>query len=222
MFPLEIKNLTVEYQGKTVLSNFSLEVRNGEKVSLSGPSGSGKSTLMNCIMGFLQPKKGSIRIHGELLNQTSVWRLRRHLGFVPQEPQLGTGFVAELLDRPFAYHSNRELKVDEQLKKKLFDIFQMEPAILKKRIRALSGGEKQRAALISSLLLKRSIYLLDEITSALDDINSSRVIDYLDNKEDLTVLFSSHDKRILQSSSRTVVLNSIPQKEKPPNGINRS
>lgn len=214
MLPLEIKNLSIQLQGKSVITNFSLEVRSGEKVSLSGPSGSGKSTLMNCILGFVQPQKGTIRILGEILDHNNVWTLRRQIGFVPQEPQLGNGTVSDMLARPFRYHSNRELAVDEALKEELFDIFQMEPVILKKKTRALSGGEKQRVALISSLMLKRSLYLLDEITSALDDINSHRVIDYLHRRQDLAILFSSHDPRILESSTRIVPLNPPGKKEK--------
>lgn len=211
---LDIENLTVDYQDKSVITDFSLEVRTGEKVSLSGPSGSGKSTLMNCILGFVQPQKGSIRIHGETLEPSNVWTLRRQIGFVPQEPQLGNGMVSDMLARPFGYHSNRELAVDEVLKEELFEIFQMEPIILKKKIRELSGGEKQRIALISSLLLKRTLYLLDEITSALDDINSHKVIDYLLRRQDLAILFSSHDPRILESSTRIVPLNHQEKKEK--------
>jgi ABC-type multidrug transport system ATPase subunit len=207
MLLLEIENLTVELQGKSVITHFSLEVRSGEKVSLSGPSGSGKSTLMNCILGFVRPQKGIIRILGEILDQSNVWTLRRQIGFVPQEPQLGNGTVSDMLVRPFRYHSNRELAVDEAMKEDLFDIFQMEPFILKKNIRDLSGGEKQRVALISSLLLKRSLYLLDEITSALDDINSHKVIDYLLRRQDLAIIFSSHDQRILESSTRIIPLN---------------
>jgi ABC-type multidrug transport system ATPase subunit len=133
MLPLEIKNLDIDYQSKSVISDFSLKVRAGEKVSLSGPSGSGKSTLMNCILGFVRPKKGSIYIHGELLDQNTVWKLRRRLGFVPQEPQPGNGVVADLLERPFLYHSNRGLDIDEKMKEELFDIFQMESVILRKK-----------------------------------------------------------------------------------------
>ncbi len=218
---LEIKSLHVHFLNKSIFKNFSLRVSPGEKVSLSGPSGSGKSTLMNCIMGFVRPQKGSVRIHGTLLDQNSVWALRRHLGFVPQEPRLGPGEVAGLLSRPFTYHSNRELKLDENHKKELFDIFQVEKGILQKNTTELSGGEKQRVTLISALLLKRSIYLLDEITSALDNINSARVIDYLKSQKDLTLLFSSHDEMILRASDRIVRLNPRAQKENGPNEIIR-
>ncbi len=77
---------------------------------------------------------------------------------------------------------------------------------LQKKAELLSGGEKQRIALISSLLLKREIYFLDEVTAALDDETRMSVIEYLRKQDKVTCLFVSHDKEIKAMSHKTIRL----------------
>lgn len=190
---LEIDRLTVGFDGQVVLKDFSLALEPGQKALLTGPSGCGKSTVLRCLLGFVVPEAGSIHIAGTPLTAQSVWTLRRHLAYVGQEPDLGTGVVREILEQPFHYHANATLRGNLDRVPELFDAFGLPRAFLDKQIGDLSGGEKQRVALVSALLLDRDIFLLDEVTSALDRTSKQIVADYFRSRAETTVLFVAHD-----------------------------
>ena len=183
-----------------------MRIAPGEKVHLQADSGAGKSTLLRCILGFVTPQAGEIRIASELLTGHSAWKLRRRLAYVPQEPMLGTGSVAEVFERPFHYHANTHLKANLARIDELMDRFLLSPALLRKDVTEISGGEKQRVALISAILLDRSIMLLDEPTSALDKSSKKAVADYMCSCEGISVLFAAHDAEALGGADREVVL----------------
>lgn len=190
---LEIDRLTVGFDGQEVLRDFSLMLEPGRKALLTGPSGCGKSTVLRCLLGFVATEAGSIRIAGAPLTPQSVWTLRRHFAYVGQEPDLGAGVVREILEQPFHYHANTSLRGNLDRVPELFDTFGLPRAYLDKAIGDLSGGEKQRVALISALLLDRDIFLLDEVTSALDRVSKQIVADYFRSRTEATVLFVAHD-----------------------------
>ena len=190
---IKIEDLTVRFDGRTILSHFQLDLAPGAKATLTGRSGSGKSTVLRCILGFAVPDEGSIHIRGERLTDESVWHLRTGLAYVAQEPDLGTGRVSEIIERPFEYRANAPLRDNLSRTPELFDRFLLSPGLLDSDIAKLSGGEKQRVAIISSILLGRSIFLLDEATSALDKIATRAMADFFRSSGDLTVLTVSHD-----------------------------
>jgi putative ABC transport system ATP-binding protein len=203
---IEIENLGVNYAGRRVLRDFSLRVAAGEKVSLTGPSGSGKSTVLKCILGLVEPREGSIRVLGTPIAGDSVWEARRNLAYVAQEPELGAGSVRQALERPFAFKANAALRGNQQRLTPLLKRFNLDPALLDKESTALSGGEKQRIALILAVLLDRPIMLLDEASSALDPNNKQAVVDFIREADDLTVLSVAHDAEWLGFADRVVNL----------------
>jgi len=190
---LEMRDVTVRFDGQAVLQDFSMSLKTGEKALLTGPSGCGKSTVLRCLLGFVPPETGSVHIEGEPLNASSVWSLRRHLAYVGQEPELGAGTAGEILERPFHFHANAPLRDNLQRVPELFEQFDLAQSLLGKEPGDLSGGEKQRIALISALLLDRRIFLLDEVTSALDRTSKRNVLDYFQSRDDVTALFVAHD-----------------------------
>lgn len=208
-----IDKLTLEYGTQVLFRGFSLTVPAGQKVLLVGSSGSGKSSLVRCLLGFVTPQEGTIAIDGTILDGKTVWSLRRKIGYVSQEPQLGTGKVKDLIQLPFTYHANIHLKYDPSGQARLFEQFRLSAALLDKDISELSGGEKQRVALVISLLLGRSIYLLDEATSALDAEAKTAVLDYFRQRPDLTVLMVSHDTAIAAITDRTVTMPAVTAQE---------
>lgn len=191
---LYLNNLTVDFEHVTLFRGVSLSLKAGDKVTLSGPSGSGKSTLLRCIIGFV-PFEGTICLNSEPLTAQSVWRLRQKIAYVAQEPDLGPGTVREALARPFTYKANQELSLNPQEVNLLFDQFLLPASLQSKEMETLSGGEKQRVALIAALVLKRPLLLLDEAASALDAASKGRVRDYLRSQSDITILSVSHDTR---------------------------
>ncbi|MDP8257465.1 MAG: ABC transporter ATP-binding protein [Candidatus Alcyoniella australis] len=203
---IEINDLSLSFDGRTLIDRLCMSVAGSEKVALVGSSGTGKSTLLRCIMGFIKPDSGSIRISGELVDEHSVWQLRRLVAFVAQEPDLGQGTVRQFFERMFAFRSNRSLKSNIERVPELFDRFGLERLLLDKALPLLSGGEKQRVALISAIVLDRRILLLDEASSALDEQSKQKIIDFLSGQKHMSVLSVSHDKQWLSFTSRSVEL----------------
>jgi putative ABC transport system ATP-binding protein len=112
---------------------------------------------------------------------------------VAQDTDLGEGKVKNLLDEIFSYRTNKE-KLDQEKLRAFMQELELEGSILNQNFQELSGGEKQRIGILVSLLLKRNIYLLDEITSVLDMSLKKKIADYFLAREDWTLLVISHDR----------------------------
>lgn len=190
---LQLKDLSLRLGGKPLFRDFNLEVANGEKILIKGPSGSGKSTLLRIILGFVRPDQGEVRIDGEQLTPGNIWSLRRRMAFVSQDLNIGSGKVKDFIHDIYGYRANRHLEYDEEHILTIFGRFGLEADKLWQDIRKLSGGEKQRVTLIVALLLDRELYLLDEVTSAIDEALRNTVIEYLAGLEGKTMIVVSHD-----------------------------
>jgi len=190
---LEISGLSICFEKKTIIDNFSLILNKGEKILFQGKSGSGKSTLLRCIMGFIQHYKGEIKILGEKITPKSIWKLRESIGYVQQEPEMPECKVRDVILMPLKYRANRHLHDNTNDLDVLLERFSLKNEILEKNISEISGGEKQRIAIISAILLKRPLYLLDEVTSALDKENKKAVADYFCTDNEISLIVSSHD-----------------------------
>jgi len=201
-----VNNLDVELDGVRLLDDFCLHLDQDEKVSISGPSGCGKSTLLHCLLGFILPQRGSVKILGRELTDRSVWQLRPLIAYVPQEPMLGQGSVEQILQRPFSFKINRSQQYNMQRIPGLLEHLLLPQTLLQRTMEQLSGGEKQRVALILALLLERKILLLDEASSALDQDAKMAVIDLLRDSGNLSVLSVSHDQEWHGFSSRKITM----------------
>jgi len=208
---LEAKDLEIRFGGQVVLRGFSLALSVGEKALLTGPSGCGKSTVLRTFLGFVVPGAGAVYINGTQLTTDTVWRLRQRVAYVGQEPDLGTGTAAQAIERPFHYRANAGLRRNLDRIPELFDQFNLAHELLHKDVGALSGGEKQRIALVSAILLDRRIFLLDEITSALDKVSKQAVADYFRSREDATVLIVAHDPEVFSFVRRVIELPCNPK-----------
>lgn len=209
---LEIKNISKKYQNKEgeilALQNISLRVNKGEFVSIIGPSGCGKSTLLSIIAGLEEKNGGEIYIEGEKITGISP-----KLGYMLQRDCLlewrsilsNTMFGLEIKGK-----KDKEAKayVEELLKKyDLYDFKDKYPS-------ELSGGMRQRVALIRTLAVKPKILLLDEAFSALDyqtRIMVTNDIFHILRREGITALIVTHDiSEAISMSDRVVVLNARP------------
>ena len=162
---LELEHIQKAFDGVPVLKDLSLQVEDGEIVSILGPSGCGKTTLLNIILGIVDADQGEIRYSGEDLTRTPMEK--RGFNIVFQDyalfPNLNVqqNITYGLRNKPGI--SSRE-EVDE-----LIDLLGLREH-LGKRIDQLSGGQKQRVALARTLVMKPRILLLDEPLSALDGV----------------------------------------------------
>jgi ABC-type iron transport system FetAB ATPase subunit len=204
---LQITDLTLHWGGKHVLNHFSLEVGSGEQVLVTAPSGTGKSTLLQCVLGFLTPQSGTITLGGEPINEQSIWALRLQMSYVAQEPVLGNGSVQDVLARPFSYHANHSLRSNLDRVPDLLRQLHLPQDIAEQQVDSLSGGEKQRIALIAALLLDRPLLLLDEITASLDKDSAAAVFTTLATRERQTILAVGHHADALPGADRIEMLS---------------
>lgn len=203
---IDIDSVSIAYGGRRVFEGFSLSVGRGEKVALCGGSGCGKSSILGSILGFVIPEAGRVVIDGVEVTGDSVWELRRLIGYVPQEPDLGEGTLKEIIERPFSFRANHSIKSNLDKVGEMLGKFGLDESILSKDITTLSGGEKQRFSLIIALLLDREILLLDEISSALDPASKQVVADYL-FQSDQTVILVSYDPVLQGVCGRVVTMS---------------
>jgi ABC-type nitrate/sulfonate/bicarbonate transport system ATPase subunit/predicted N-acetyltransferase YhbS len=162
---LEVRDVTVQFDGTVVLGGVSLAVGDGEVVALLGPSGSGKSTLLRVIAGLAVPSSGSVWLDGRDL--TGVPTHRRGIGMVFQDEQLfphrsvagNVGFGLKMQGLPTA---DRDRRVEEMLE--LVGL----PGFGHRQVTDLSGGEAKRVALARSLAPSPGALLLDEPLTGLD------------------------------------------------------
>lgn len=206
---IQFKNITKQFTDHFVLHNFNFEIQKGEKIAITGRSGIGKTTIFKLLLGFVKPDKGEILFEGEPLTDKTIWDLRKKIVYISQDLNIGTGKVSQLFEDTLSLKTNADKKA-EGLKRanELLAQFELTAAILSMNIEELSGGEKQRIAIINGLLLNRDIYLLDEITSALDKSLKKKVIDFFYLHPDFTVLSISHEQYLPENTTiRTLKLD---------------
>ena len=193
MAQLSCQNLTVGYDGRTVLQGLNFEVNPGDYLCIVGENGSGKSTLMKTILGLQAPIGGRI-LTGDGLKKNEI-------GYLPQQTQAQKDFPASVREivlsgcqgrcgsRPF--YSKEEKRLAEE------NIGKMGIGSLTKRCyRELSGGQQQRVLLARALCATRKMLLLDEPVSGLDPRVTAEMyglIERLNREEGITVIMISHD-----------------------------
>ena len=193
MAQLSCQNLTVGYDGRTVLQGLNFEVNPGDYLCILGENGSGKSTLMKTILGLQAPISGRI-LTGDGLRKNEI-------GYLPQQTQAQKDFPASVREivlsgcqgrcgsRPF--YSKEEKRLAEE------NIGKMGIGSLAKRCyRELSGGQQQRVLLARALCATRKMLLLDEPVSGLDPRVTAEMyglIETLNREEGITVMMISHD-----------------------------
>jgi putative ABC transport system ATP-binding protein len=190
---INIKKLT---RGDNILlRDLDLSVAKGERILIVGPTGSGKSSLLNTLNLMNLSYDGQIIFDGKDVREYPPDILRSRICIVLQEPYLEPGTVREALDLPLQYHAlkHREIKDRENTLRSLFKNFQLSESYLQKNTEKLSGGEKQRIALIRVLQFSPEILLLDEISSALDQKTSGIISDCIFENYPGTVIAISHD-----------------------------
>ena len=213
---LELGHIQKSFDGVSVLKDISIQVEDGEIVSILGPSGCGKTTLLNIILGIVEADAGTIVYNGEDLTRTVMEK--RGFNIVFQDyalfPNLNVyqNITYGLKNKPGI--SSRE-EVDE-----LIDLLGLREH-LGKRIDQLSGGQKQRVALARTMVMKPRILLLDEPLSALDGVIKESIKDRIKTiarEYHLTTIIVTHDpEEALTLSDRVLIIDqgSISQYARP-------
>lgn len=186
---VEYNNINLSFDRKIILENFSLRINPGEKILISGKSGKGKSTLLRMLLGFQTPDSGQIFIDGKELSNDKIFDFRKYYAYVNQDITIRNEKVREVLKEISTYKGNN---FTGTLSEELLEQFEMNKELLEKKTSDLSGGERQRLGIVLAIMLDRPIFLLDEVTSALDAQLKEKVVQYFE-QTDKTVISISHD-----------------------------
>lgn len=210
---IKVKNLSKNFlDGKktlNVLNNISFDVKEGEIVTIKGPSGSGKSTLLSILGTLDHADSGEIFINNQSLSEAiDLNRLRNlNIGFVFQFhnliPELS---LEENVCMPKMISKE---KIDKHKIKELFKIFELEDR-MKSFPNDLSGGEKQRVAVMRAIVNNPSIVIADEPTGNIDKENAIKMIALfkkLNTKNNLTFIIATHDEEIFDIGHSQYILD---------------
>lgn len=188
---IEIKNASMGYEGKIVLSDINLKINEGDYVCIVGENGSGKTTLMKCLLGLLSVQIGSIS-YGDGLKQCEI-------GYLPQQTVLQKDFPASVsevvlsgcLNKNHTLFYSKEQKETAAKNMELTGIYPLR----KKCFRELSGGQQQRVLLARALCATHKLLILDEPVTGLDPKASSDMYALIKNlnKNGITIIMVSHD-----------------------------
>ena len=208
MAKLSIRNLTLSRGGANVLRDISIDVPAGELLVVIGPSGGGKSSLLRCINRLNDIDSGSIELDGQSIYDLPVTELRCRVGMMFQKTAAFEGSVADNIGFG-AQLQGRTISRTEILA--LMEQVSLEAELADKPASDLSGGQEQRLAIARALALNPSLLLLDEPTSSLDPIATSRVEEslmQLRQQSDLTMIWVSHSiEQARRIGSRVLLLD---------------
>lgn len=200
---LELNDISYMAGNRTILQGISFNVKKGELLMVSGPSGSGKSTLLRIIGDQLSPTSGSIRLNGRSILEYRPEEYRQKVSYVFQTPTLFMDTVIEDLEFPYRI---RSVVPDMKRIRELLPEVGLTDEILQKESRVISGGEKQRVALLRSLLIAPDILLLDEVTASLDRENARMIENTVKclSARGITIIWVTHDPDQLELSDRVL------------------
>lgn len=217
---IEISNFSFRYRGakKYAVRHVNLEVHEGGFCCLVGSNGSGKSTLCNAVVGLIphhftgQPH-GEVRVFGSNVAEHSIADVSAQVGLVFQDPFNQLSYTASTVAEELAYGMcNRGIPREEMVRR----VHEVARAVrieeyLDRNPLELSGGQVQRVALGSALVLNPRMLVLDECTTQLDPLGSEEIMDIVArlNEDGMTVLMVDHDmERVARFADIVVALDS--------------
>ena len=207
---IEVKNIVKRFGSLEVLHGVSLDISDGEIVSIVGASGAGKSTLLQIIGSLLEADSGEVRIDGVELSTLSEDKLsdfrNRHIGFIFQSYHLLPEFTAvENVMMPMLIAGGKRSDAEARARE-LLELVGMSHRVEHKP-EALSGGEQQRVAIARALINRPSVVLADEPTGNLDTATRDeiqRLFVELRDRTGQTFVIVTHDVALADSSDRTI------------------
>lgn len=193
-----------------LLDSVNMTIKAGSRTAILGPSGTGKSTLLRILGGYVLPDTGSIMIGDQIINRKNIGCLRSNVSLTHQDPLLFNDTIRNniLLGR----------KVDQKRQEEIFamtglvsessstNTFHLDKLLIN-RGENISGGQRQRIGLARALCDQRSILLLDEVTSALDETMADKIIDQIINLNTYSIIVMvTHSENLARKFDQVIRL----------------
>ncbi|WP_395320364.1 ABC transporter ATP-binding protein [Fructilactobacillus frigidiflavus] len=193
MGQLATKNLCYDVGQTKIIKDINFSVEKADIVTITGPSGSGKSTFAKLLASLLTPTSGAVYFEGKNIKEYNSVSYRREVSYAVQQPTLFGDTVRENLEFPYMI---RKKPFDEQHAIKALQTVDLGADDLDRQVTSLSGGEKQRIALLRNVMFVPKVLILDEVTTGLDNASKASVhkmIDYFNVKHQVTIIMITHD-----------------------------
>ncbi len=200
-------NVSLAYDDKKVLENFSLLIPHGKKIALVGKSGSGKTTIAKLVSGYMYPDSGKVYVDEQDITLLSLKSYYKHIGYLTQEPMIFDGSIKENLMYALTDAQVGDSVLWDALKSAQCEfVTDLSTQIGEKGIR-LSGGERQRLAIAKLMLKNPEIIILDEPTSALDSFSEEKITKALDELfKGRTVIIIAHRLQTIKKADKILVI----------------
>jgi ABC-type lipoprotein export system ATPase subunit len=202
---------TIGHPSTRILTDISIEIKDGEFISLTGRSGSGKSTLLYILSSLDKPTEGKIEISNQDINKMESEQLykfrNREMGFIFQFHYLLSELTA-LENVLMPAMKNNEQEIKKSLAHDLLEQFGLKDKI-HRRPRELSGGEQQRVAIARALIMQPKYLFADEPTGSLDSVNGDLVMKIIcdtNKKNKTTIVLVTHDPDFANLAQRQIKL----------------
>ena len=198
---IRMDNVTFRYAkgDREVMSNFSHDFRPGTKTAILGTTGAGKTTLFRLILNFIQPDSGEVTFYGNGFSHAADKSMRKNVVFVPQGNTLISGTIRNnlLMAKPDASDEELHTALHTSCADFVFDLPQGIDTVLSEHGGGLSEGQAQRIAIARGLLRPGAVFLLDEISSALDEDTERELFSRLfAARPSTTILLITHRKKV--------------------------
>jgi lipopolysaccharide export system ATP-binding protein len=207
---LQASSLSKSYRGRKVVSEVSLVLRSGEIVGLLGPNGAGKTTTFYMIVGLVAPESGQVRLGGEEITHTPMYRRARSgISYLPQEPSVFRKLTVGENLLSIAETLNLSSEKREELTAGLMKEFGIEQ-LRNQGAYTLSGGERRRLEIARALVLTPQFILLDEPFAGIDPLavlDIQRIVRGL-KERGIGILITDHNVReTLNITDRAYIIN---------------
>lgn len=201
---VELKNISVAFDGEQVLDGLDLEIKDKEFITLLGPSGCGKTTTLRLIAGFLEPDGGEILFEGKKINGVPAYK--RQVNTIFQRYAL---FPHLNVYENIAFGLRVKKRPEKEIKEKVAEMLRLVnlTGLEKRHIDTLSGGQQQRVAIARALVNDPSVLLCDEPTGNLDVSTGNDVLSLLidlNRNDNRTIVIVTHDNQLAEKCDRII------------------
>lgn len=207
---LSIEHITFRYDDEMVINDFSMQFYPGKPVAVLGSSGKGKTTLLRLILALVKPESGNIYLISDKTKHLVSKATLANFAYVPQGNSLFSGTIREnlLIVKPLASDEDLQRVLEIACAEFVFSLPEGLDALVGEMGFGFSEGQAQRIAIARTLLRNSEIWLLDEITSALDSNTAKKLIENLmEAGKEKMMIFVTHDNRLADACTQIVHLN---------------